>query len=154
MNRARIKRWLKTGKLLPDLADIIRNIKNPMQWLLITEPWCGDAAHSHAFIEKLSGLNELIQLEIQNRDATGSEIEQYLTNGTKSIPILVVRDAKGKDLFTWGPRPKEAQEMFLSQKKASPDRTEDDKRALQKWYNKNKGVDIQEELIHLFRKLS
>ena len=149
MNLARIKRWNKTGKLNPELVDVIENIDQPLKWVLITEPWCGDAAHSHAFIEKLVNLNPNISLEIQNRDAPNSEIDQYLTNGGKSIPKLIVRDANGQDLFTWGPRPKEAQEMVMTQREDPSSDPENNRRALQKWYNKNKGKDMQEELLAL-----
>ncbi len=151
LNQARMNRWNKRGEILPALAETIKNIDHPLNWILITEPWCGDAAHSHAFIAKAAQLNPKISLSIQNRDALGSEIDKYLTNGGKSIPILVVRDEEGKDLFRWGPRPKEAQEMAMSQKKDTSMSAEDKKRALQGWYNKDKGTAIQEELNELLK---
>ncbi|MEM9997992.1 MAG: thioredoxin family protein, partial [Bacteroidota bacterium] len=36
-------------------------------------------------------------------------IERYHTNGSHSIPKLVAFDGDGTELFTWGPRPAEAQ---------------------------------------------
>jgi len=149
MNRARINRWEKTAKLLPELIDKITSIEERTEWLLITEPWCGDAAHSHAFIKKLAALNPNINLIIQNRDAEGSEIDQYLTNGSKSIPKLVARDADGNDLFIWGPRPEKAQAMVMNHLKDPTTDDETHKRDLQKWYNKDKGVSIQAELNQL-----
>lgn len=151
MNKARIRRWRKTGKINSELSERIEKIDQPLQWVLITEPWCGDAAHSHVFIEKLAGLNPKINLTVQNRDAPGSEIDQYLTNGGKSIPKLIVRDAEGKDLFSWGPRPKDAQEMYLNHKDDTSLSAEEKKMALQKWYNKDKGNMIQEELNELLK---
>lgn len=151
LNQRRIKRWNKTGKLLPELEEKIKKIEDPQNWLLITEPWCGDAAHSQVFIEKLADLNPNINLNFQNRDATGSEIENYLTNGSKSIPMLVVRDANNKDIFTWGPRPKEAQEMVMSHKTDTSISAEDKKKELQGWYNKDKGTTLQEELNQLIK---
>lgn len=148
MNQRRINRWNKKGKLLPELVETVQNINEKMSWLLITEPWCGDAAHSHPFIAKLASLNPNIELEIQNRDAAGSEIDKYLTNGGRSIPMLVARDSLGKDLFHWGPRPTEAQEMYVElRKNNSPDIMND----LQVWYNKNKGEDMQQELLKLLK---
>ncbi len=146
MNQVRIKRWNKKGQLDPALSETIAKIDSPQHWLLITEPWCGDAAHSQVFIEKLASLNPNISLSYQNRDAPGSEIDNYLTNGSKSIPMLVARDAEGKDLFTWGPRPKEAQDMVMGHKEDTSLSSDDKKKALQKWYNKDKGSMIQEEL--------
>jgi hypothetical protein len=147
MNKVRMKRWDKKGKILPELEQAVSNINEKMTWLLITEPWCGDAAHSNPFITKLASLNTNITLDIQNRDASDSEIDNYLTNGGKSIPMLVVRDADGNDFFNWGPRPSDAQEMYLElRKNNSPDIMNN----MQMWYNKNKGEDLQRELYELF----
>jgi hypothetical protein len=120
---------------------------------LITEPWCGDAAHAQAFIAKLADVNPLISLLVQNRDAPASEIDNYLTNGGRSIPKLIVRDAKGNDLFTWGPRPKEAQNIHLRQMNDENMSKEEKKIELQNWYNKDKGESTQEELLELLKKV-
>ncbi len=149
LNQSRIKRWRKKGEILPELEATISNVKQAVNWVLITEPWCGDAAHSHVFIEKMASLNPKINLTVQNRDAPGSEIDNYLTNGGKSIPILVVRDEQGEDLFVWGPRPKEAQEMVVRQKEDSSKSIQDKKIELQKWYNQDKGKTIQHEMNRL-----
>ena len=151
MSKARIRRWRKTGKLIPELTERIENIDQALDWILITEPWCGDAAHSHVFIQKLADLNPKISLSIQNRDAEGSEIDNYLTNGGKSIPILIIRDKAGKDLFSWGPRPKEAQQMVLDFKTNTELSDDEKKKELQRWYNKDKGTMIQNELNELFK---
>lgn len=151
LNAARIKRWKKTAKMSPALIDTISKIKQTTNWILITEPWCGDAAHSHVFIVKMAELNSKINLIFQNRDAPNSEIEKYLTNGGKSIPKLIVRDQEGNDLFTWGPRPKEAQDMLITQDTDTNLSLEDKKKILQKWYNKDKGASIQLELNDLIQ---
>lgn len=147
LNKSRMNRWLKTGVLDAALSDRIKSITTPMKWILITEPWCGDASHSTPFIYMLSALNPLIDLEIQLRDS-GSEIENYLTNGGKSIPILIIRDSNNKDIAVWGPRPKACQEVFL-QNKDSGMELEEQKVHLQEWYNQNKGMDLQKELLSL-----
>ncbi len=154
MNKARMSRWYKKGKISPEITETILKIDQPQNWVLITEPWCGDAAHSHAFIGKLATINPKINLTIQNRDAANSEIEKYLTNGGKSIPKLIVRDEAGNDLFDWGPRPKEAQAIVMEQKNDNTISAEDKKKQLQSWYNKDKGTMIQEELNALFNELN
>jgi len=150
-NQSRIRRWTKNGKLLPELVEEIKKIEDLQHWVLITEPWCGDAAHSHAFIVKLAELNSKISLTIQNRDAPNSEIEDYLTNGGRSIPKLIVRNTNGKDLFDWGPRPKEAQKMVMSQKDNLEKSTEEKQQELQQWYNKDKGKSMQRELLEFIK---
>jgi len=154
LNKARIKRWSKVGKISPDLAETVKKIQQTQNWILITEPWCGDAAHSHEFIVKSAELNPNISLTVRNRDTPDSEIEKYLTNGGKSVPKLIVRDANGEDLFDWGPRPKEAQEIYMSQRADNSLSDEEKKRTLQNWYNKDKGTTIQQELNKLLKGLS
>jgi len=148
LNLSRIKRWYKVGHLLPELVSIIKSIEHPQHWLLISEPWCGDAAHAQPFLAMLADLNPLIRLEVQNRDAANSEIDNYLTNGGKSVPKLVVR-GNNNDLFTWGPRPAEAQAIHLNNMKDEQLDFEDKKAALQNWYNQDKGQSMQKELKHL-----
>jgi hypothetical protein len=145
LNASRQHRWIKTGVLSQELTNTIEKIKDEQHWVLITEPWCGDASHSVPFIAKMAELNPNIKLEIQLRDSDNSEINNYLTNSGKAIPILVVRNSKNEDLFVWGPRPAPCQHIFLEMKKK--DLTlEEQKVVLQNWYNNDKGVSIQVEL--------
>ena len=149
LNDKRQERWLKKGDLLPELAEKIKLIKAIQHWVLITEPWCGDASHSVPFIGMLAELNPNIHLDVQLRDSN-SEIDKYLINGGKSIPILVVRDESNTDLFHWGPRPIEAQKIHLDNL-TSEKTVEEKKVELQKWYNSDKGLSLQNELLGKFR---
>lgn len=147
LNHARMKRWIKQGSLTTTTKQALSTIDRPQRWILITEPWCGDAAHIVPFIEKMSAENPLITLEIQLRDSD-SEIDRYLTNGGKAIPKLIIRDEAGKDIAVWGPRPQACQELFIALKESGQD-FEQQKIALQKWYNEDKGMAIQEEVSAL-----
>lgn len=154
LNFSRKNRWLKRGKITDELKSQIESISENQEWILITEPWCGDAAHINPFIFMASELNDNINLRINLRDGEDSMIQDYLTNGTSmSIPILVVRDKTGEDLFVWGPRPKDAQDLLMSHKTDDSKTPEEKKIEFQAWYNKNKGVDIQNELLEKFKSL-
>ena len=143
-----MNRWFKVGKLSDDMLAVVRKINKPQHWIVITEPWCGDAAHNVPFIEMAARENPLITVSYELRDAEPFRIEQYLTNGTRSIPKLIIRDADDKDLATWGPRPQDCQKMYaqLVKEKASFDIV---KVELQTWYNANKGEAVQKELIEV-----
>lgn len=145
LNRSRQDRWLKKLKLNEKLVHLVKQINTPQTWYAITEPWCGDAAHNLPVFYLLSQLNEHIEFKIVLRDTPPFMIEEYLTNGGKSVPKIVVRNEKEEDLFTWGPRPKEAQDLMLSFKENNTP-FEEQKIILQQWYNKNKGEDIQREI--------
>ena len=148
LNNSRQKRWLKTGQLAADLIDKIKRIDQPQTWYIITEPWCGDAAHSIPFLKLMSEQNPLITVKMVWRDTPPLMIENYLTNGGKSVPKLIVRDAEENDLYTWGPRPAPCQEIYLEMKERNAP-FEEQKVVLQNWYNNDKGATLQKEFIEL-----
>lgn len=151
LNHSRMHRWEKKGMLSPETISTVQSISIPQTWILITEPWCGDASHIVPFIAKMAELNPLITLQIQLRDSEDSEIDKYLTNGGKSIPKLIVRDEYGKDIFHWGPRPEPCQALFLKMKNEgiAPD---EQKIALQNWYNRDESQTLQREVVRLLEK--
>lgn len=145
LNWSRMNRWMKTGKLNDKTVSKIKAISSPQHWIVITEPWCGDASHIVPFIEMMSRENELISVSYELRDTAPNRIDNYLTNGGKSIPILIIQDQDKKDLAVWGPRPAKCQDIFMSQKNNGAD-LEELKIVLQKWYNADKGNEIQQEI--------
>ncbi|MBZ9632234.1 thioredoxin family protein [Salegentibacter sp. LM13S] len=145
LNWSRMNRWFKTGKLSNDIVEVVKKIDQPQHWIIITEPWCGDAAHNIPFIEMIASENTLITVSYELRDAAPYRIEQYLINGTQSIPKLIIKDEKGEDLATWGPRPENCQKIYaeLLKEQAS---FEIIKTEIQNWYNLDKGKGLQKEL--------
>ncbi|MCB9033239.1 MAG: thioredoxin family protein [Chitinophagales bacterium] len=148
LNASRMNRWLKTFTPSENIKKKIESINQHQEWIIITEPWCGDAAHIVPIIFKLSELNTNIHLNINLRDGNDSLIDNYLTNGSKAMPKLVIRNQTGEDLAVWGPRPQEAQQLFLDLK-AQEVPVEDVKIALQKWYNQDKAISICNEIVAL-----
>lgn len=152
LNWSRMNRWLKQALPSEDIIQTLKAIREPQHWIVITEPWCGDAAHITPFINMIAALNPLISIEYQLRDSPPFLINDHLTDGGKSIPKLVIRNKDGHDLATWGPRPMECQVLYIQLKTAHAD-FETMKTELQKWYNKDRGIQIQEELNRLFNGL-
>ncbi len=152
LNWSRMNRWLKTGILTDEIKQTMQEITSPQNWIVITEPWCGDAAHSVPFLEMISRLNPLITVSYELRDSEPFTINNYLTNGGKSIPKLIIRNTEGKDLATWGPRPADCQLVYdkLTADKAD---FETVKTELQVWYNADKGKSVQEELVALLKNI-
>lgn len=148
LNRTRSKRWDKQELTNEKVLSKLKQIIQPQHWIIITEPWCGDAAHIVPILIKMTKENNLISYDIQLRDTEPYLIEKYLTNGTKSIPKLIVKDKDGKDVFVWGPRPKGAQEVVNVMKSQNSD-FEQTKIALQNWYNDNKAEEICNEISRL-----
>jgi glutaredoxin-related protein len=147
LNKSRFLRCVKQGVITQELAEAIRAINEKQDWVIITEPWCGDAAQSVPYLFKIAELNPLINVLVQLRDSH-SEIESYLSNGKMSIPKLIVRNKQGIDLFTWGPQPKALESLMINLVNDNLSK-EALKVSEQKWYNEDKGKEIQEEIIEL-----
>ncbi|MBV6643600.1 MAG: thioredoxin family protein [Cyclobacteriaceae bacterium] len=152
LNRSRMKRWDKLLVLEDSLSSRLKEVTSPQKWIIITEPWCGDAAHVIPFLVKMTELNELISYDIQLRDSEPFLIDSYLTNGSKSIPKLIIKDEIDNDLFVWGPRPNGAAEVLANLKAENAD-SETIKIAIQNWYNADKGKELMTELLQLCNRL-
>jgi glutaredoxin-related protein len=149
LNKIRFTRNLKQGLITQELAEVIRSINEKQDWIIITEPWCGDAAQIVPYLFNMAELNPLINVVVQLRDSN-SEIDSYLSNGKMSIPKLIVRNKEGADLFIWGPRPQELENIYLELKNKN-ENIDDVKTILQKWYNEDKGRGIQDEIMELIK---
>lgn len=148
LNWSRMNRWLKTVSLSDEQKEKIQSINEPQNWIVITEPWCGDAAHIVPFIYMLASLNPNINLDFVLRDGDNEMINSYLTNGSKSIPKLIIRSSTGEDLAVWGPRPEKTR-LFLEELKVKELSIDELKIELQTWYNNDKGHEILKELLGL-----
>lgn len=148
LNWSRMNRWLKRFEANKETKDFFLELSEKQIWILITEPWCGDAAHSVPQIHELVKDNPNIVLDIQLRDTEPFLINQYLTDGGKSIPKLIIRNESGADIATWGPRPAVLQQLFVKMKEEEKS-FEEIKEYFQKWYNEDKGIELQKELMEL-----
>jgi len=151
LNLQRSKRIEKTFVPPKELAELITSLNDKQTWMVITENWCGDSAQNLPYVAKLAELNENIDLVIVLRDSNPEIMDKYLTNGTKSIPILIVFDENGNELFKWGPRPERLKKEILEMKFkgiVKPELYE----KLHLWYSRNKGSELTKELTELFSK--
>lgn len=152
LNRARMKRLDKTQQILPELEIITKQITDKQVWLVLTESWCGDAAQNVPVLQKLAEMNPLIDLRMVLRDDNDELMQKYLTNGGKSIPKLIAVSADlEKELFTWGPRPVAAQVEVKRLLDENGGFNEKVKEGIQIWYNHDKGISMQHELMELLK---
>ncbi len=157
MNLQRMHRLDKTTRMTANSMVNLSKINQPFTWLVITEGWCGDAAQIVPVIEKMATLNPLIQHRLIFRDEHLDIMDAFPTNKSRSIPILLVLDGEGNVLGHWGPRPKALQDRVLEEKIKMLVMTKEERAAyfnemkteVQKWYNTDKTVSIQEEIILL-----
>jgi hypothetical protein len=150
LNIQRMSRIDKTYEPGIDIKDEFDKIEDNQLWMVITENWCGDSAQNLPYIAKIASLNPKIDLRIILRDSHPDIMDNYLTNGTRSIPKLVTFDEEGNELFQWGARPEAAQEL-ISTLKAQGFEKKYYMEKLHSWYARNKGADIEKEFILLLK---
>lgn len=150
LNNRRIKRWNKTIKVSEEAKSKIESFDKKITWLVITESWCGDAAHIMPVINKVAELSDNINYRVVLRDDNDALMNLFLTNGGKAIPKLIMVDDATQDVVkTFGPRPTVATQLVNDYKAEHGKLTPEFKEDLQRWYNKDKGQSTIEDLVEL-----
>ena len=149
LNLVRMNRVAKTLVHDERSFTVVAKIDRPQTWLIITEGWCGDAAQNLAVVEHIASASENIKTRYILRDENPELMNEFLTNGSRSIPKLIaVDDLSGRVLGTWGPRPAAAQRYWNEMKDEGIEKAQLSEN-LQRWYNADKGVSLQKELAEL-----
>lgn len=148
LNLHRMKRIDKHASLSEKLTEFVMQVSSSQIWMIISETWCGDSAQNIPYIVKAANLNPLIKLRILLRDDNTDIMNLYLTNNTRSIPILAAFNTEGNELFKWGPRPKEAQQLIEILKNQGAEKKERLEK-LHLWYGRNKGAALESEFINI-----
>jgi thioredoxin-like negative regulator of GroEL len=151
LNDKRMDRLDKTLKVSEETQISINNLKNSFTFLVIAEGWCGDAAQIVPILNKIAEASTKIDLKIVLRDENEALMNQFLTNGSKSIPKIIIVNNENKVINSWGPRPSIATKMVLDYKAKNGNLDADFKKNLQVWYNKDKGNSTQEDLLKLLK---
>ncbi len=151
LNDHRMNRWDKHFKVSHEVAEAVKSVRETKHWLIITEGWCGDSAQIVPAIEKIAALNDKIQTHYLLRDDHPDIMDHFLTNGGRSIPVIVCLDQSGSVLWKWGPRPAEAQELVNEAKRTGMEAHEM-KEKLHLWYARNNQKNLQQEFIELLGK--
>ncbi len=151
LNYQRTRRIHKTYQISDELKSLLKNISGPQLWMVLTEPWCGDSAQNLPYIAEMARVNPNINLRILSRDHNPDIMDQYLTGGKRSIPILVAFDARGRELFTWGPRPAPAAEVFRKAARQGLEKPELNQK-LHLWYGRDRGKTLEREFTELLKR--
>lgn len=145
----RMERTLKTFSIEPEHLEEVKNKQFKGKILIISEPWCGDASATVPAVAKFFEAAG-IEVKVFLRDADVTLIDQFLTNGTQSIPKVLILNEDFTVRNTWGPRPKYGVELL---KKFKENETVYPREVfyndLQLYYAKNRGKDAIEEILNL-----
>jgi len=150
LSHTRMKRLDKTVKIPEAIQQKFNDFKGDLSWLVLTESWCGDAAHAMPVMNHLTKLTPNIDFKVVLRDENPELMDAFLTNGSRSIPKLIVLDnSTQKIMAEWGPRPSIATQLVKDFKNEHGTLTPEFKKDLQIWYNKDKSQNSIENLAQL-----
>ena len=163
LNLIRMERLDKTARMTAQTRLQMAAIRTPMIWLSIVEAWCGDVAQILPAIQKMASLNDKVEHRLIFRDQYPEIMDAFLTNGTRSIPMVILLDkASLKVLGHWGPRPSELQAFVLENiQQINAIKDEQQQKSsyaefltkTQRWYAKDKTYSTQKEFLDLLKKV-
>ena len=147
LNLKRMERLNSKIKLTDNQNIRINELNDKFNLLIITEGWCGDAAQIIPVIQKMDEASENISTKMIFRDQNPELMDAFLTNGARSIPIIIGLDESlDNQIFSWGPRPQQGMDLLKNFKEEKFTK-EEFQLNLQKFYNKDKGNSIIEEIL-------
>ena len=112
-------------------------LAEPRRLLVIAADWCGDASNTIPAVARWVEGQPGLELRIVDRDRTPALMDAYLTNGSRSIPIVIALDAAFQPLGHWGPRPAELQAWVMAHKDTME--KEERYRHIRTWYARDRG---------------
>lgn len=153
LNLVRYRRVSKTYQMGEEMKLFLESgFCSGQHWTFVTESWCGDAVQSGPLVARWAEAAGA-QLNWVLRDGDHAIIEDFLTDGGRSIPKWIVSDPEGRILATWGPRPSTAAGMvkaFRSRPEPKPLYSEF-AAEVQLWYARNRGQEIENEALIMLR---
>jgi hypothetical protein len=97
------------------------NNRDDLRCLILAADWCGDVVRNVPVVFHLmetAGIPTEVFIMEQHPDL----MDQFLTNGGRSVPVVIIADTGGYVLGQWGPRPTKVQAHMNEFKRENPDR--------------------------------
>lgn len=123
----------------------VRDLEETWHLLALCEGWCGDGANTLPYLAKLAEVSPNLELRLLSRDENPDLMDAHLTDGSRSIPVVMVLDADFREVGWWGPRPSPLQDIFLREIKPLPEPERYPR--LRAWYARDRGRTALEEIL-------
>lgn len=150
LNEVRMNRLDKTLAVPEEVKNTLGKLNKKYIWLVLAEGWCGDAAQLLPIMHKMDEVVAAVDLRIVFRDENDPLMQEFLTNGGRAIPKLIIINAGNHEvLAAWGPRPEGATRLIKEFKAKFGVVNEEAKTELQKWYLHDKGLSTMEEITKI-----
>jgi Thioredoxin len=113
--------------------------------LVIAEDWCGDASSTIPIVARFADTVPGMELRLLRRDEHPELMDRYLTDGARSIPIVIALDDSFRELGHWGPRPAVLQAWVLENRPRVP--KAELYPQVRKWYARDRGETTLREVL-------
>lgn len=97
------------------------NHRDDLHVLILAADWCGDVVRNVPVVFRIletAGIRTEVLILEQNLDL----MDDFLTMGGRSVPVVIFADTGGYVLGQWGPRPEHVQSLMRTFKQENPDR--------------------------------
>jgi hypothetical protein len=123
------------------------SLGGPWHLLVLVEDWCGDAVNTMPVLARVVEHVPTIDLRVLGRDTNLDLMDAHLTNGSRSIPVVMILDATYRERAWWGPRPAELQAWVRGPGRSMT--KEDRYREVRRWYARDHGATTVNEVLAL-----
>lgn len=139
--------WLGIYRLakIPEWARVAVPEGAKRKLLVIAEDWCGDASNTVPIVAKLVDTVPGFDLRVILRDQHPEVMNQFLTNGSRSIPIVIALNESFEQVGHWGPRPSQLQAWVMANKGIMP--KSELYPQVRKWYARDRGETTLREVL-------
>jgi hypothetical protein len=131
--------------LSDDILEMAESIPGQWNLLVLAEDWCGDAVHVLPYLARLEERFSQFRLRILSRDGNPDLMDAHLTDGTRSIPVVVILDEDFQEVAWWGPRPAPLQALFLAEIRNLP--REERFPRIRAWFARDRGRATLAEIL-------
>lgn len=135
----------RLARLASDAEARAASLVAPARLLVLLEDWCGDAMYTVPFLQRIVDANPLLAMRVLRRDEHETLMGSHMSGTARSIPVVMLFDAEGRERAWWGPRPAPLQEWMLREGLAmdKPLRY----KAVRTWYARDRGATTADELL-------
>lgn len=133
----------------PDDACVqrLRSLDHQVNVVVLAEDWCGDVVRNIPVLARLFADQPRITFRIFWASEYKDIWERHLTDGSWSIPKLIVYDEQFRERGSWGPRPAECQRI-LTENRSTLSMSEIYSQ-IRDWYESNEDRDLVREVTGL-----
>lgn len=97
------------------------NHRDDLRVLILAADWCGDVVRNIPAVFRIletAGMKTEVLILEENLEL----MDEFLTMGGRSVPVVIFADTGGYVMGQWGPRPEHVQTIMRAFKQDNPDR--------------------------------